>query len=468
MTSRSAKRRDGNRQREQQSNDRSSAEEAAWVRWSERSDTESCAPSPPSDREVSTWAFEFVEEAVVAHMRGNQNALLMAAEALISLRLTDGSPMGLTAVESHVIGAVRDRFADGWQPLDLAHVVHKLLGADKRALLLVALRLERHTATARHLDDRWRRQLHLLDIAEDDSPAPSLFREADNGSLVEQMRLITDVRTAIELLVTLRRLPRMPLLLPPPSEQPLATPSADTATSTLDEKVLGKVRALLAKAESTTFPEEADALTSKAQELMARHAIDLAMLEASGSKSYGPSGAMARRVHVEDPYFDAKSVLLNIVAKTNRCTTVSVPPLGLVTLFGFAPDLDVVELLFTSLLTQCTSSMVAAGSTVDRGGTSRTKSFRRSFILSFAVRIGERLHEATKAATNDATVTMGASVLPVLAGRADQVLAHQREVFPSTRASKTSSFSNAAGWEAGRAAADRAALQAHVPIAKRS
>ena len=37
-----------------------------------------------------------------------------------------------------------------------------------------------------------------------------------------------------------------------------------------DEKVLGRVRALLAKAESTTFPEEAEALTAKAQELMAR------------------------------------------------------------------------------------------------------------------------------------------------------------------------------------------------------
>jgi hypothetical protein len=40
------------------------------------------------------------------------------------------------------------------------------------------------------------------------------------------------------------------------------------------------VRALLAKAESTTYPEEADALTAKAQELMARHSIDRAMLDA--------------------------------------------------------------------------------------------------------------------------------------------------------------------------------------------
>ena len=39
--------------------------------------------------------------------------------------------------------------------------------------------------------------------------------------------------------------------------------------------MLERVRALLAKAESTTFPEEADALTAKAQQLMTRHALRL-------------------------------------------------------------------------------------------------------------------------------------------------------------------------------------------------
>ena len=39
---------------------------------------------------------------------------------------------------------------------------------------------------------------------------------------------------------------------------------------------------LLAKAEATTFAEEAEAFTAKAQELMAAHAIQQAMLEAGG------------------------------------------------------------------------------------------------------------------------------------------------------------------------------------------
>jgi hypothetical protein len=47
-----------------------------------------------------------------------------------------------------------------------------------------------------------------------------------------------------------------------------------SAPADLDQRMLDRVRALLAKAESTDFPQEADAFTARAQELMARHRID--------------------------------------------------------------------------------------------------------------------------------------------------------------------------------------------------
>jgi hypothetical protein len=46
-----------------------------------------------------------------------------------------------------------------------------------------------------------------------------------------------------------------------------------------------QVRALSAKAESTSFEHEADALTAKAQEFMARHAIDEAVAQTGGAKT---------------------------------------------------------------------------------------------------------------------------------------------------------------------------------------
>jgi Protein of unknown function (DUF2786) len=462
MSSNSSKRRDANRQRDSQANGRAAAEERAWARWANNADQLADAPADMA------MAFEGVQQAMNASLGGDEGTLLVTIEALTRLRLPDAQRAGTMAVEMLLVAAVRDRFNDGWQPLDLVHIVKKVLEPGHHSLLLGVLRLEQHTTTAPHLEDRWRRQLHLLDVIDDGptrAPHPLLAARADE-SLVERMRLISDVRVAIELMVHVRRLPQLPRLMFAPSERALPTQSAGTRTSQLDEKVLGKVRALLAKAESTTFEEEADALTSKAQELMARHAIDLAMLESDPSTGTASSGAIARRVHVEDPYFDPKSVLLAVVARANNCTAVSVPDLGMVTLFGFPSDLDIVELLFTSLLTQATSAMIAAGSAIDRSGTSRTKSFRRAFILSFAVRIGERLREATQAATDDAQITLGQSFLPVLATRKEQVEARQKELFPRVKTT-TSSITNAEGWHAGRAAADRAALQARVPIPKR-
>ena len=122
----------------------------------------------------------------------------------------------------------------------------------------------------------------------------------------------------------------------------------DAELSGLDPRILHRVRALLRKAESTEFTEEAEALTTKAQELIARHAIDAVAL---GAPDKAPT---TRRVHLDDPYIDAKALLLDRVALANRCTCVFAPPFGWSDVFGFPGDLDAVELLTSSLLAQAT------------------------------------------------------------------------------------------------------------------
>ncbi len=47
----------------------------------------------------------------------------------------------------------------------------------------------------------------------------------------------------------------------------------------IPDPIAERIAALLDKAESTSYPAEADAFMAKAQELMARHAIDEAMLQ---------------------------------------------------------------------------------------------------------------------------------------------------------------------------------------------
>ena len=114
--------------------------------------------------------------------------------------------------------------------------------------------------------------------------------------------------------------------------------------------MLAKIRALLSKAEATTFTEEAEAFTAKAQDLMTRYAIDEALLEDSA----GEGEVIARRIHIDNPYAQAKVQLLSTVGAINRVRVVWDEHHGMASVVGMAADLQLVEMLFTSLLVQAT------------------------------------------------------------------------------------------------------------------
>jgi hypothetical protein len=220
---------------------------------------------------------------------------------------------------------------------------------------------------------------------------------------------------------------------------------------------------MLAKAESTEFPEEAEALTARAQELMARHSIDRALLAAADPSARDlPFG---RRIGIDNPYESPKAVLLTVVAEANRCRSVWSRSLGFCTVLGFPSDLDAVELLFTSLLVQATTGMVAAGAKIDQRGRSRTRAFRHSFLAAYASRIGERLEEATAQATRQAVAeSPGTDVVHVMAARDEEVGAAVEQLFPKLARHRMRSGVDHEGWVSGRAAADLADLQRATPV----
>jgi Protein of unknown function (DUF2786) len=90
------------------------------------------------------------------------------------------------------------------------------------------------------------------------------------------------VATAIELLHLLQRLPVLEQLLPLPGTARVAAAERAASPGTAapagpagsggqaDERMLSRIRALLAKAEATEYAEEAEALSARAQELMAK------------------------------------------------------------------------------------------------------------------------------------------------------------------------------------------------------
>ncbi|MBX3314676.1 MAG: DUF2786 domain-containing protein [Actinobacteria bacterium] len=230
-------------------------------------------------------------------------------------------------------------------------------------------------------------------------------------------------------------------------------PTTDRPTGQADAW-LDRVSALLAKAESTEYPEEAEALLAKAQELMSRHAIDEAMLARSGRRA---SAIGTRTIVVPPPYATAKASLLGAVAQANDCRVVMGPAGGgrqTCIALGHDADLDAVEALFAALCLHAVRSMLAAR--VPSGDTARR--FRHAFLLAFAGRIGERLRAARRTAEYEASaVAPAGEVAVVLADRARDVDRAFREAFPRVRTMRTTS-SSSAGRASGRRAADSAGL----------
>lgn len=308
----------------------------------------------------------------------------------------------------------------GWQPADVVRLVRREL-EDVHVGLAAAL-IRAQAGRDRPRGHRWAAQLDAL--------PPDTARPADR---------FAHATAVLQLHRLLLRLPALePLDEPRRAHGPAAT------------RMLTRIRALLAKAEATDYPDEAEALSAKAQELMARHSVDEALLAAAAPAADAPG---ACRIGVEPPYEQAKAVLLDAVATANHCRAVWNEPLGFSTVVGFEADLESVELLYTSLLVQATHAMTRAEAAQRAGGRKRTKTFRQSFLAAYAHRVGDRL-----AAVAETQVTQ--DLLPVLATREVAVTDRLERMFPQTTTARLRGVSDAAGWTEGAAAADRAQVRA--------
>jgi hypothetical protein len=188
------------------------------------------------------------------------------------------------------------------------------------------------------------------------------------------------------------------------------------------------------------------------------------LLAAAHEPTRPGAGITSRTVVLHPPYVSAKVSLVAAVALANRCRCVHGTGDDFVTLIGAPGDLEAVDLLTTSLLTQAEVAMRRHRGQVGWDGSSRTKSFRRAFLLSFATRVGQRLREASEVAVEESGGRD--RLLPVLTQHAADVDRHLRELFPLLGRARRTTVSNPAGWAAGRAAADRAQLHNRRPLAR--
>jgi hypothetical protein len=311
-------------------------------------------------------------------------------------------------------------FSNGWQPAELHRAVARRGNPIQARLVADAAR--EFLRGRQPVDERWQAQADALRTPEG--------RKPDRIAVLDAAR---------DLVAELRRLPRIEILIPPPGTPLKAVPHHG------DQRILDRVRALLAKAESTDFPAEAETYSAKAQELIARYRIEMVAAPAADVVPF------ARRIGVDHPYESEKAGLLDAVARANTCRTVWSPELGFSTVFGFDTDIDAVELLYTSLLVQANRAMVRDEKNVRKA---RLKAFRRSFLVAYGVRVGERLRE-----TVERELTGYDHLLPVLRTREVKVHEAMDRAFPRTVRARGRRVDSLEGWESGRAAADEAELR---------
>ncbi|MEU7040137.1 DUF2786 domain-containing protein [Streptomyces varsoviensis] len=382
---------------------------------------------------------------------GLDDALDAAASTLAA------APAGPQAASRALLRAaeelVRRAWENGWQPADVVRLIRREPEAVATRFVSDAIAAEARRYAPEALDARWSAQLAAVGAA--------VWWDGDGGYLEgfagrERLSRFETVSYALGALRRIARLPRITPVGPLPGtaarvRRPVPAPDGTAA----GPRLLGRIRALLAKAESTEFAEEAEALSAKAQELMARHSIDAALLAAEAGASAGPAeGPAACRIGVDGPYEPAKALLLDAVAEANHCRAVWSPEFDFSTVVGFASDLELVELMYASLLLQATAAMRRAGDEHHaRGRSRRTRDFRESFLIAYAGRIRDRLITAA----DEVTAEEPTEVLPVLAARDVAVGETADHLFPSTTAHRLKGR-DAAGWARGTEAAEEAVL----------
>lgn len=336
----------------------------------------------------------------------------------------------------------------GWQPTELHR--QGRIGARGQAVrvieLAVSVDLARRLESGQYLHLQWREQAEELtgpNLGRLDGWLDRWAQTADTGTAYA---VIAD---AITLLFSL---PPLDVLIPPPGHQDVAVARRQTSDPALD-----RVRALLAKAESTEFEAEAMALTAKAQELITKHAIDAAVLAGDAT---GPEvEPVMIRVAVDPPYADAKSLLLQTVASATRCQAVFNHRISASNVVGFPDDLTAAEILFTSLLVQAQHALAEAGRAAPAGSRPRSQAFRSAFLLAYTQRIGERLDEINAHVFGVAEGD-SARFLPVLRSQQDAISDFIADRFGDLVSSSVRGGYSPSGWSSGRLAADQARLAA--------
>lgn len=233
------------------------------------------------------------------------------------------------------------------------------------------------------------------------------------------------------------------------------------------EKMLKRVQRLLAKAEDTEFPEEAETCTVMAAELMSKYGIDRAMASARADKREKP---VSKVFSFPQPYakqhctmffnilviFGGDGVLLRSPSRHSKAQNKDLR----FQVYAFEADLMAVEVLYTSLLLQATHRLNNA----DVPDGEHLRSFKTGWWIGFLNEIVNRLKEA-RATAEDSVKEPGTAI--VLRDRSLEVRDAMLAEHGAVRRGAASHTSSAAGFETGMRDGQRANLHNQANVGQR-
>lgn len=222
-----------------------------------------------------------------------------------------------------------------------------------------------------------------------------------------------------------------------------------------------KIRKLIAHAEGTNSEEEATNYWSKAQELMARYAIDEAMVRRSKAVNTNIIERRIADVGIKD-FRGAKIQLLHVVALRNRCKMIDMGNHSAVV--GTDSDTRFVEMLYTSLMLEGWRCMLADRKK-DPEGRARPNPYALNWLVAYTNRINSRLAEANRKAQEAAqSEAKEGTVAIVLRDHQQKVEEEFNKLYPFTKKGRTSRPRDwmEGAYSAGKAAGSNANLQPGV------
>jgi hypothetical protein len=226
-----------------------------------------------------------------------------------------------------------------------------------------------------------------------------------------------------------------------------------------EEKILERVRKLLAKAEARGATEaEAEMYTAKAMELIAKYGIDEALLTAQDPER---DQVGDRVITIYGPYIYEREILLHRLAEILGGNAIRINQRKLkgtgtlqAHLFGYGADLERIELLYTSLLVQAGTGLARADAKCPPW--EGIRAFRATWLRGFKDAVIKRLREieARSRQQADTDRTSGPSTALVLADRKTLVDRRLADAYPKmhTTRSSLSGTGRTAGYQAGMAA----------------